>query len=298
MATLVYTDVDGVDRSFSMGNDPITVGRAPDCNIRSEDPRVSRFHARFFVDQGQLWVEDMGSSNGIYVGPQKTQRAPVPVGEIILIGSLMMRLLPPSGTLPPPVGLHGTLAQWLEMERKARVAVEEERNAFAQRVGELHDEMRIMREAQNLLQEEERTLRTELDDLRRKSVADLESVRVELAKAKEEKIVATTSAGLTAAEKLAEQDMVIQKLENELITARAQVHATTADPKAKQLQDQLTTVTARAEKAQKDLAQAQIRAQGAERNLSAANMQAAKAETKAADLQGKIEELAAEKAKL
>ena len=54
MATLVYTDVDGVDRSFSLGNEPITVGRAPDCNIRSEDPRVSRFHARFFVDQGAL----------------------------------------------------------------------------------------------------------------------------------------------------------------------------------------------------------------------------------------------------
>src|SRR5690349_5903549 len=298
MATLVYTDVDGVDRSFSLGNEPITVGRAPDCNIRSEDPRVSRFHARFFIDQGTLWVEDMGSSNGIYVGPQKTQRAPVPVGEIILIGSLMMRLLPASGTLPPPVGLHGTLAQWLEMERKARIAIEEERNAYGQRMGELHDEMRIMREAQNLLQEEEKTLRTELDELRRKSVADLEQVRVELAKAKEEKIVATTSAGLTAAEKLAEADMVIQRLENELITARAQAHASAAEPKSKVFEDQLVTLTARAEKAEKDLAQAQIRAQGAERNIQAANMQAAKAETKAADLQNKIGELSAEKAKL
>ena len=55
----------------------------------------------------------------------------MPTGEIVLVGSLMIRLLPASGTLPPPIGLHGTLAQWLEMERKARSAVEDERDAFA-----------------------------------------------------------------------------------------------------------------------------------------------------------------------
>jgi chromosome segregation ATPase len=141
MATLVYTDSDGVDRSFALGSDPVTVGRGKECGIRSEDPRVSRVHARFFIDQGTLWVEDLGSQNGIYVGPNKVSRAPVPTGEIILIGSLMIRLLPASGTLPPPNGVHGQLASWLEMERKARAGVEEERDAFAQRVGELHEQL-------------------------------------------------------------------------------------------------------------------------------------------------------------
>src|SRR5262245_11742586 len=139
MATLVYSDVDGVDRSFALGPEPVTVGRSAECAIRSDDPRVSRVHARFFVEQGALWVEDLGSSNGIFVGPNRVSRAPVPTGEIILVGSLMIRLLPANGTLPPPVGLHGTLASWLDMERKARAAVEEERNAFAKRVGELHE---------------------------------------------------------------------------------------------------------------------------------------------------------------
>ena len=106
MATLVYSDVDGTDRSFSLGADPILVGRSAECAIRSDDPRVSRQHARFFLEHGALWVEDLGSSNGIYVGPQKVSRAPVPTGEIVLVGSLMIRLLPASGTLPPPIGLH------------------------------------------------------------------------------------------------------------------------------------------------------------------------------------------------
>src|SRR2546423_10324244 len=99
MATLVYSDADGVDRSFALGSDPVTVGRGPDCAIRSNDTRVSRQHARFYVDQGALWVEDLGSQNGVYVGPNKVTRAPVPTGEIILIGSLVVRLLPASGTM-------------------------------------------------------------------------------------------------------------------------------------------------------------------------------------------------------
>ena len=147
MATLVYSDVDGIDKTFALGSDPVTVGRAAECAIRSDDPRVSRLHARFFLEQGSLWVEDLGSSNGIYVGPNKVQRAPVPTGEIILVGSLLIRLLPASGTLPPPMGLHGTLASWLDMERKARAGIEDERNAFAQRVGQLHEELHTLRDA-------------------------------------------------------------------------------------------------------------------------------------------------------
>jgi chromosome segregation ATPase/pSer/pThr/pTyr-binding forkhead associated (FHA) protein len=141
MATLVYSDSDGRDRSYALGAEPVTVGRAPECTIRSEDPRVSRMHARFFVDQGGLWIEDLGSTHGIYVGPNKVQRAPVPPGEVVLIGSLLIRLVPANGTMPPPIGLHGTLATWLDLERKNRVTVEEERDAFAKRVGELHEEI-------------------------------------------------------------------------------------------------------------------------------------------------------------
>src|SRR5688572_16364191 len=141
MATLVYSDADGVDRSFAFGHEPIMVGRGVECAIRSQDPRVSRVHARFYLEQGTLWIEDLGSSNGIFVGPNKVQKAPVPTGEIILVGSLMIRLLPASGTLPPPMGLHGTLATWLDLERKNRAAVEDERDAFAKRVNELHKEL-------------------------------------------------------------------------------------------------------------------------------------------------------------
>lgn len=330
MPTLVYSDVDGVDRSFALGNEPITIGRAPECSIRSEDPRVSRVHARFFLEQGVLWIEDAGSSNGIYVGLNKVQRAPVPTGEIILVGSLMMRLLPASGTLPPPLGLHGTLATWLELERKSRVAIEDERDAFARRLGEIFAELAAAKKAATpipvapsneptpagvppeefseairlrdeavaravglekalaAMQDDAQALRDEHDKQRKTSTTELETIRVELAKAREAKMVAETQAGMAVAEKLAETDMVISNLQKDLETAKKSAMA--PNDRLQQLTDQIAAITGRAEKAEKEMAAAQIRAQGAERNLAGANASAAKAEMRAAALDLQLKE--------
>jgi len=296
MATLVYSDVDGTDRSFSLGAEPILVGRSAECAIRSDDPRVSRQHARFYLEHGALWVEYLGSSNGSYVGPQKVQRAPLPTVEIVLVGSLMIRLLPASGTLPPPIGLHGTLAQWLEMARKARSAVEEERNAFVDRVGQLFEEMKALRDANAAHEQEASELRAELERIQRQSSADLEHARLDLAKAREAKIVAETQAGITTAEKLAESDMMISQLQHEVANLRAAATTARDESPAKALADQVAAMTQRAEKAEKELGTAQIRAQGAERNLSAANTNAAKAETRAAELEHKVADLIAARA--
>src|SRR5262245_38962889 len=138
MPTLLYVDVDGVDRTYQIGPQPVVVGRAVDCAIRSEDPRMSRQHARIFADGEQCWVEDLGSANGVFVGFERVTRAPIPPGEVVVIGSLLVQVLGPNGVVPPPPSVTAQLSQWLAMERKARAAVEEERNAFAKRVGELH----------------------------------------------------------------------------------------------------------------------------------------------------------------
>ena len=138
MPTLLYCDVDGVDRTVQIGPQPVLIGRAVDCAIRSEDPRMSRQHARLWAEGEQCWVEDLGSANGVFVGFERVQRAPVPPGEVVVIGSLLVQVLGPNGVVPPPPSVTAQLSQWLAMERKARAAVEEERNAFAKRVGELH----------------------------------------------------------------------------------------------------------------------------------------------------------------
>src|SRR5204862_7603009 len=57
-------------RRFPLG-DEITVGRAAGCQVTVEDNYVSQLHARVFNRDGQLFVEDLGSTNGTYLNRVK-----------------------------------------------------------------------------------------------------------------------------------------------------------------------------------------------------------------------------------
>jgi predicted component of type VI protein secretion system len=52
---------------FFLNNNEALVGRSSACTIVINDPRVSRRHARFYVERSQLVVEDLGSRNGTIV---------------------------------------------------------------------------------------------------------------------------------------------------------------------------------------------------------------------------------------
>ncbi|MEE2834910.1 MAG: FHA domain-containing protein [Myxococcota bacterium] len=43
-------------------------GRSPDCDVMLDESNVSRRHARVTVDFSGIWIEDLGSKNGIQVG--------------------------------------------------------------------------------------------------------------------------------------------------------------------------------------------------------------------------------------
>ena len=54
---------------------------------------MSRQHARIFTDGEQCWVEDLNSANGVFVGFERVTRAPIPPGEVVVIGSLLVQVL-------------------------------------------------------------------------------------------------------------------------------------------------------------------------------------------------------------
>jgi pSer/pThr/pTyr-binding forkhead associated (FHA) protein len=67
-------------RTFPIGEE-VTIGRAAGCGIAlADDTFVSQLHARLFVRDGALFVEDLGSTNGTYVN-RKRVGAPVAVGR-------------------------------------------------------------------------------------------------------------------------------------------------------------------------------------------------------------------------
>ena len=110
MPTLLYCDVDGADRTHELAGQPVLIGRAADCGIRSDDPRMSRQHARITFDGQTVWVEDLGSANGVFVGRDRVSVAALPAGEVALVGSLLIQVLGPQGALPPTGGVHNQLS--------------------------------------------------------------------------------------------------------------------------------------------------------------------------------------------
>jgi len=72
---------------------PITIGRANDSTLVVTDDYASGRHARLYAQDGQWIVEDLGSTNGTYLGRTKVSRPmPVPAGVPIRIGKTVIEL--------------------------------------------------------------------------------------------------------------------------------------------------------------------------------------------------------------
>jgi DNA-binding winged helix-turn-helix (wHTH) protein len=67
------------------------LGRDLDADIRLDASSVSRRHARLVVTDAQTMVEDLGSKNGTFRGPDPVTTAiPLVDGDVIRIGSLLV----------------------------------------------------------------------------------------------------------------------------------------------------------------------------------------------------------------
>ncbi|GAB3497353.1 FHA domain-containing protein FhaB/FipA [Nocardiopsis coralliicola] len=91
--TLVVTKGSLAGTSLNLTSQPITIGRANDCTLVIGDDYASGRHARIFPDQGKWIVEDLGSTNGTYLGQQRlTRPQPLAVGDPIRIGKTVLEL--------------------------------------------------------------------------------------------------------------------------------------------------------------------------------------------------------------
>jgi hypothetical protein len=71
----------------------ILIGRAPSCTLVLDDDFSSSRHARIFPQGDQWYVEDLGSTNGTYIGDQKlTSPVHLPAGVSVQIGRSVVEL--------------------------------------------------------------------------------------------------------------------------------------------------------------------------------------------------------------
>jgi pSer/pThr/pTyr-binding forkhead associated (FHA) protein len=72
---------------------PILIGRGTDAAIRLDDDYVSTRHARIASSADQWFVEDLGSTNGTYVGTARiTQPTTLTLGTQVRIGKTILEL--------------------------------------------------------------------------------------------------------------------------------------------------------------------------------------------------------------
>jgi pSer/pThr/pTyr-binding forkhead associated (FHA) protein len=72
---------------------PILIGRGSDAAIRLDDDYVSTRHARIAVSGDQWFVEDLGSTNGTYIGNVRiTQPTTITLGTQVRIGKTILEL--------------------------------------------------------------------------------------------------------------------------------------------------------------------------------------------------------------
>jgi pSer/pThr/pTyr-binding forkhead associated (FHA) protein len=86
MPKLILKFEAAVLKEVTVGPRPVTIGRAPDNDIQIDNLAVSSHHARIFMEESRLVLEDLNSLNGTFVNNQKIQRVNLKQADQILIG--------------------------------------------------------------------------------------------------------------------------------------------------------------------------------------------------------------------
>jgi pSer/pThr/pTyr-binding forkhead associated (FHA) protein len=90
---LAITEGANAGVSVPLGDAPILLGRGADATIRLDDDYVSTRHAQFVPHGDDWYVEDLGSTNGTYIGSQRiTTPMVVSIGVQVRIGKTIAEL--------------------------------------------------------------------------------------------------------------------------------------------------------------------------------------------------------------
>jgi pSer/pThr/pTyr-binding forkhead associated (FHA) protein len=84
---------DRIGRTYEL-DDEVTVGRAAGCGVSIDyDTYASNLHARLFRQNGNLWVEDLGSTNGTWVNTRRIgERTQLDKGDLLQVGGTVFEI--------------------------------------------------------------------------------------------------------------------------------------------------------------------------------------------------------------
>ena len=92
MPRLVVLSEGLTGRTHELKAEKVTIGRLEDNSFQIPHPSVSSHHCEVFLKDAEVWVKDLGSTNGSFVGGERISEAPLKPSQILRVGQVDMRL--------------------------------------------------------------------------------------------------------------------------------------------------------------------------------------------------------------
>jgi pSer/pThr/pTyr-binding forkhead associated (FHA) protein len=89
---VVFLAPAGVPAPVMLDRLPMILGRSESADIALAFSSISREHARLFVEDDKLFIEDMGSSNGVQVNGEKHRKSELAAGDMVQLGVVEFRV--------------------------------------------------------------------------------------------------------------------------------------------------------------------------------------------------------------
>ena len=88
--TLVRVTPEGVKGELTLTRERTVIGRGDDADVRVPVSKISRSHCVFIkTPEGDIAVEDLGSSNGTWVNQERVESQPLAAGDLVCIGGMV-----------------------------------------------------------------------------------------------------------------------------------------------------------------------------------------------------------------
>ncbi len=72
----------------------VIIGRSGECDLSLQDTYLSSRHARVANDEGDLSIEDLGSTNGTYVNQELVKgRVHLERGDVVQVGGVLFEVV-------------------------------------------------------------------------------------------------------------------------------------------------------------------------------------------------------------
>jgi pSer/pThr/pTyr-binding forkhead associated (FHA) protein len=91
--SIVVTEGSLAGTTINLSGSPILVGRNPEATLVLDDDYASGRHARIYPEDGRWYVEDLGSTNGTFIGRERVERpTALAAGTTLRVGQTVLEL--------------------------------------------------------------------------------------------------------------------------------------------------------------------------------------------------------------